>query len=410
MNLRARLASTSIVMALGSMASLAAQALLGLAMLHYFTPQAAGRFAVVAQIAFFWVTLALAQAPLQLLADAHRPPGEALHTALRSSAWRWLGLLPLVLVAIWLSAIEQPVIAAAWAALMALLQLAWYLAQPWTLRTGSSASAALVRCAPPVIALVLSVAAALAWPSSQGSSANSLLVAASSGYAIGALWLLSALRPQPRHTTHITTAPANTTAAVHQGDRRSTSLRLAHTAMDAIAGTALLLVWQRLHGVAETSYLAMLLRLLGFIPAIVHTAWTQVLLAHVRTARWQSLAVGASAAAAAALAGVMGALLLQTTSLAAAWGGMLPYVLPLVLWQGSACISAAVSHRPFQHGRESHYSWFAMTLQGLQLIVLLLPALHMVNWPPLTHLWWLAGTSCAGLLALTAWMLNLRSR
>ena len=41
-------------MALGSMVSLAAQALVGVAMLHFFTPQAAGGFAITAQVAFFW--------------------------------------------------------------------------------------------------------------------------------------------------------------------------------------------------------------------------------------------------------------------------------------------------------------------------------------------------------------------
>ena len=56
-----RFASTSVIMALGSMVSRAAQALLGVAMLHFFTPQAAGGFAITAQVAFFWVSLSLAQ-------------------------------------------------------------------------------------------------------------------------------------------------------------------------------------------------------------------------------------------------------------------------------------------------------------------------------------------------------------
>ena len=48
-----RFASTSVIMALGSMVSLAAQALVGVAMLHFFTPQAAGGFAIPAQVAIF---------------------------------------------------------------------------------------------------------------------------------------------------------------------------------------------------------------------------------------------------------------------------------------------------------------------------------------------------------------------
>ena len=64
---------TSLLLALASLGALGAQALLGLALVRFFSPEAAGRFAVVAQIAFFWITLALAQAPLQFLADAQRP-------------------------------------------------------------------------------------------------------------------------------------------------------------------------------------------------------------------------------------------------------------------------------------------------------------------------------------------------
>ena len=73
-----RFASTSVIMALGSMVSLAAQALVGVAMLHFFTPQAAGGFAIPARVAFFWVSLSLAQGPWQFLADAHPPPRAAL--------------------------------------------------------------------------------------------------------------------------------------------------------------------------------------------------------------------------------------------------------------------------------------------------------------------------------------------
>jgi len=401
-----RFASTSVIMALGSMVSLAAQALVGVAMLHFFTPQAAGGFAITAQVAFFWVSLSLAQGPLQFLADAHHPPRAALRAVLRSSLWRWLGLAPLVALAVWWSAMATPFTVMGWAALLALLQLAWYLAQPWTLRTASPLSAALVRAGPPVVALVLTVTAARAWPAE---SPHGLLLAAACGYAVGALWLRSArlegrtTQPPQQHSPE----PPATTA---QADRRSTSLRLAHTAIDAIAGTALLLVWQRLHGLADASYLAMLLRLLGFIPAVVHTAWAQVLLARVETAQWRSLAVGLGAAATAALAGWVGFLVLDATSLATAWQGMRPYLLPLVLWQGSACISAALSHRPFQHAQERQYSWLAMALQALQLVVLVAPLWAPQGWSAEVHLWWLAGTSAIGLLVLSAWMLALPRR
>lgn len=398
-----RFASTSLLVALGSIVALGAQALLGLAMLRFFTPHAAGGFAVIAQMGFFWVILSLSQGHLQLLADAHRPAGETLRTVLRSSLWRWLCLLPLVGLAAWLSDMAAPVIAVSWAALLALLQLTWYLAQPWVLRTATPAAAAMVRAAPPVVALVLTVTAARAWPAD---SPHGLLVAAACGYGVGALWLLSAGRP-PSDSSLLSSTE---TPAVAQADSRSAGLRLAHTATDAVVGAALLLVWQRLYGLTDASYLAMLQRLLGFIPVIVHTAWTQVLLAHVQRARWRSLAIGTAGAAAVSLSGWMGSLVLDKTTLAVNWLGMGAYILPVVLWQASTCLSAALSHRPFQHERENQLSWLAIGLQCLQVIVLTAPFWTPWNWTTQSHLWWLAGTSAAGQLALTAWMMALPLR
>ena len=78
----------------------------------------------------------------------------------------------------------------------------------------------------------------------------------------------------------------------------------------------------------------------------------------------------------------------------------LPYILPMVLWQGSACIFAALSHRPFQQGQARRYSLLTMGFNAVQLAVLLVP----LGWAPQAHLWWLAGVCTAGLLALSAWM------
>ena len=138
---------TSLLLALASLGALGAQALLGLALVRFFSPEAAGRFAVVAQIAFFWITLALAQAPLQFLADAQRPATEALRAVLRPSLARWLALAPLVSVGVWWAAPPDALQALAWAALLALLQMLWYLAQPWALlHQGCVAGAGLRRC------------------------------------------------------------------------------------------------------------------------------------------------------------------------------------------------------------------------------------------------------------------------
>lgn len=387
----------SATLALASLVSLGAQALMGVAMLHFFSPEATGRFAVIAQVAFFWVTLALAQGPLTFLADARQPPAQALRAVLRASLARWGLLLPLVGAAVWFGAMAQPLAVLGWAALLALLQMLWYLAQPWALRTAAPTSAALARALPPLLALAL----AAGWSALHGGDgASGLLMAAAGGYALGALWLLPA-------QGHAHPAPA-AAQAPRQADRRSTWLRMAHTVMDAVTGTALLLVWQRLHGVAEASYLAVLLRLLGFMPTIVHAAWAQVLLARRETARARSLAIGLGAALATGLVGLAGAALLDMGLLAEGWRGLRPYLLPLVLWQGSACLFAALSHRPFQQGRERRYSYLAIAFDALQLLVLALPLLGAAAWPPALHLWWLAGVSSAGLLALSLWMAGIR--
>ena len=87
----------SATLAMASLVSLGAQAMMGVAMLHFFSPEATGRFAVIAQVAFFWVTLALAQGPLTFLADVQQPPGQALRAVLRASLARgteyWRALL-----------------------------------------------------------------------------------------------------------------------------------------------------------------------------------------------------------------------------------------------------------------------------------------------------------------------------
>ena len=81
----------SATLAMASLVSLGAQAMMGVAMLHFFSPEATGRFAVIAQVAFFWVTLALAQGPLTFLADVQQPPGQALRAVLRASLARSSG-------------------------------------------------------------------------------------------------------------------------------------------------------------------------------------------------------------------------------------------------------------------------------------------------------------------------------
>lgn len=398
-----KLPRASVPIALASAVSLAAQVLFSLLMLRLFMPQAVGEFAVISQIAFFWMTLALAQSPLKLLADRLHPV-HSLSAALHGSLLRLSMLLPLAWVGMQFSGLDQIGQSLGWAALLALLQLGWYLAQPLTLKTGSTRSTAWARALPPVIALAAAGVLGSLWPQV---GAAGLLLAAASGYAVGALWLLP-IRREFRQRTSPETRPLLQPAASAMDDR-STALRLAHTAADALTSTAILLLWQRSHGATEVGYLAVLLRLLGFVPGVIHAAWAQVLLAD-----------GTSRRRSAAMAGLGGAILVAALALActfalrmqwlpSAWAGVLPYLLPLALWQAAACLPAAFSHLPFQHGRARPYSHAAMGFDALQLLVLCAPLVFGLPLSPTEHAWWLSGVSAAGLLTLGLWLARLRN-
>ena len=356
---RMKLPRASLPIALASVASLAAQVLFSLLMLRLFAPQAVGEFSVISQIAFVWMTLALAQSPLKLLADAHQPARPALRTALLASLLRMGWLAPLVGVGVLLSGLAQIVQVLAWASALALLQLAWYLAQPLTLRIASPRSSALVR----------------------------------------ALWLLPAL------ANVASTRPATVSPVVPlQADGRSAALRLAHTTADALTGVALLLVWQRSHGAAEAGYLALLLRVLGFVPALIHAAWAQVLLAQGANRHSSPLWVGLGGALVTALFGLACLAAVQWQWLAPSWAGLLPYLWPLVLWQAGACLLAACSHLPFQQGRASLFSYAAIAFDVLQLTLLGAPLLLGYSVPAATHVWWLGTVSAIALLAFSVWL------
>ena len=92
------------------------------------------------------------------------------------------------------------------------------------------------------------------------------------------------------------------------------------------------------------------------------------------------------------------------------WSGVWPYIAPLVLWQGAACLSAAFSHRPFQTQSASTYSWACMALGVLQTLVLLAPLGLAQPIQAAEHMAAFAFFSGGGLLAMTLWMARLKSR
>ena len=153
-----------------------------------------------------------------------------------------------------------------------------------------------------------------------------------------------------------------------------------------------------------------LLRVLGFVPAVVHMAWAQVALAqghhaHKAQTAWASpWWLGIAAFACVIVLGLSCAVALYQEWLDPRWSGVWPYIAPLVLWQGSACLSAAFSHRPFQTQSAGAYSWACMALGILRAVVLFTPIVLGQPFGAAQHMNAFALASSLGLLGLTTWM------
>jgi hypothetical protein len=403
-----RFSSTSRVAALSSAIAFATQIVFALLMLRLFSPQEVGEFSVISQIGFFWMTLALAQAPLGMLANQHLPAHIAAQHAWRASALRGMVLLPIAALAVWFSQLNiWP--ALLWALLLAFCQMGWMLAQSFTLRVGSAWQQAAVRVLPPVTAAATALTAALVGASA-GWSCPTLVVSALLGYAVGAAWLVPALRTRLENISSGSSA-----TNPNQSDPRSATLRMAHTLVDALLATAIIVVWQRLYGAEETGWMSSLLRVLGFLPAVVHMAWAQVALAKGQhtDSRISAMAspwwLGLAAFAGVIVLGLSCAVALHLEWLDPRWSGVWPYIAPLVLWQGSACLSAAFSHRPFQTQSANAYSWACMSLGIVQAVVLLTPIGFAQPINAEQHMNAFALVSSLGLLALAIWMASPQS-
>lgn len=391
--------NTSRVVALSSAVAFATQVAFALLMLRLFSPQEVGEFSVISQIGFFWMTLALAQAQMGMLANQHLPAHIAAQHAWRASALRGLALLPVAALAVWFSQLSLwP--ALLWALLLAFCQMGWMLAQSLTLRMGSAWQQAAVRVLPPATAAAAALTATLVG-ASLGWSGPTLVVSALLGYAVGAAWLVPALRARDAHASNAAAI------ATQQSDPRSATLRMAHTLVDALLATAIIVVWQRMYGAEETGWMSALLRVLGFLPAVVHMAWAQVALAkgHQNRNPWW---LGLGAFACVIVLGLSCAIALQLEWLDARWSGVWPYIAPLVVWQGCSCLSAAFSHRPFQTQSASAYSWACMALGVMQAGVLLVPMALAQPIDASQHMAAFALVSSLGLLGLTVWMSKMR--
>ncbi len=401
MTARIFLRGGTVPAALGSLVSLAAQALMALFLLKLFEPQAVGLFSVIAQLAFGWATLALAQSPLSLLANQHLPAQNAAHQAWYGSLRRWLWLLPLAALLTWWAGQHGAGLppswsqTLAWSAAIALAQMGWLLAQSLSLRLHAAWSIASVRMVPPVLAALLAAVAALFmdWRSS-----SALTSAALTGYLVGALWLLPALRTASADPTPL--APSV------QADPRSEHLKFAHTLSDVLVATALAAHWASVYGAAQAGCLLLLLRVTGFIPALVSTAWAQVVLSRPKALRPSSALAALVGATSVALVCLATGLALQADWLSSAWAPLAHYLWPVALWQIGASLIAAVSHRPFRHGQAIRYTHQCMGINAVQALLLVVPPL--LGWSLQSHLWALAGFLAVALALQSVWATSLK--
>lgn len=392
--------------ALGSLVSLAAQGFLALVLFKLFSPEAVGVFSVTSQIAFFWASLALAQSPLSLLANRHEEPRAAARQAWRQSVWRMLWLAPLAaLGAAWADLGHWGVVWA-WAAALCLAQLSWLLAQSLTLRVGKLWAVAWVRMAPPVLAALAVVLGA--WRLGDA-GATVLLAAAMGGYIVGAWWLRPAWQAPlaAGQGTGQTAAADERTAA--QSDPRSARLKMLHALVDGLAATALAVSWPAHHGVQEAGWLLAVLRVLSFIPALVHTAWAQVVLGSDREVGLRPVHVACAASALVLGVGALVQMALTLGWIDARWQGLSGYVWPLAAWQVAACFMAAYAHWPFQKGLASVYSWSCIAIHlGLIALSVGMPWLGHVT--ASQHLSTMAAYMTVSLGGLTLWVVACRSR
>ena len=384
---------TSKIVALSSAVAFALQIALALLMLRYFSPEEVGMFSVISQIGFFWTTLALAQTPLRLLANHGASVFDDARHAWVSSLQRFVWLSPIAALAVWWSGFSF-VNALWWALLLSLCQLTWMLAQSMRLRMVGAWAQMGVRVLPPLMALLVAASAVfMQW------SGPALLAAALLGYAVGAAWLLPSLltywqakfvnistEPNEVALSSALQDPSYVVIAPVSGDNRSAALRMAHTLADGLLATAIVVVWQRLYGAQETGWMTAPLRMMGFVPAVVHMAWAQVLLAQPQLARTNPSWVGLAGFASVALLGVGCEVALDFGWLGEQWQGVRRYLLPLVVWQGSACMVAAFSHFPFESQNARKYSWVCIGMAGVQGSVLLAPVLFSSNYSAKFHM------------------------
>ena len=397
---------TSKIVAFSSVVAFALQIAFALLMLRYFSPEEVGTFSVISQIGFFWTTLALAQAPLQLLANHGISVFDDARHAWVSSLQRFVWLSPVSALAVWWSGLTF-VNSLLWALLLSLCQLTWMLAQSMCLRMSGVWAQAGVRVLPPLMAMLVAAAAVfMEW------SGSALLAAALLGYSVGAAWLFPVFLIPPNSNygdySKLSHAEATTFLSITiTTDDRPTALRMAHTLADALLATAIVVVWQCFYGAQETGWMSTPLRIMAFVPSVLHIAWAQVELAQPQHTRTNPLWVGLVGAVCVGLIAFCCEVALKIGCISEEWQGVRPYLIPLVFWQGSACMVAAFSHLPFHSRCARKNTWICMFVAGIQGVTLIIFTKVFPNLSPDVVFTIFSIFSTIGLLGINWWQRNI---
>lgn len=406
----------TLPVSLGSLGAFAGQAVLALTLVRYYSPESVGQFSVWAQVGFAWAALALAQAPISLLANNTEVPASAVTRAFRESLRRWWMLMPVAAMAgLWMMRagpqLQHPwvtvVVLALATAAMSCLQAGWMLAQSIQLRWGSAAAIAMVRLVPPWAAALIAVGAAHL----QQASTLALLAACSAGFALGCLGIWLRAEPGAQAGGEDKPDPALAEQEGWQGDPRTGRLKMSHTLSDLAVSTVLALQWAVLYGAADAGFLLLALRVLALVPTLVSVGWSQGILSRP-SARRPSLMV-IICLALLSLTGLAGLaqILASMGWLGSGWEGLQRYILAVAVWQGSAVLVAAVAYRPFLAHRPSAPTYSRMCIGSnlMQLVAIVVPPAF--GFDQASHLWLFVATVTALQAALAGWAasLNLRS-
>jgi hypothetical protein len=143
------------------------------------------------------------------------------------------------------------------------------------------------------------------------------------------------------------------------------------------------------------------LRVMGFVPTLVNIAWIQVHLAQPTNKLFNPLWLGIGAISIVAIIGGSCVIFLEFGLLGERWQGVFPYLLPLAMWQGSACLLAAYSHLPFIFNKSIRYSYFCISFAFLQLLCLLIPIIFLNEKNPNIHIFLLSIISSIGLIYIS---------